>query len=255
MIPKEQMDAIAVMIGVDADVFAKAVSNEQEQSLELPKGRFITEENEAILMDNHGKKKYDEGISKKAKENFDGKTKEEYDKNLKSLTLEESKIEPTKRINELNRLVEKLQKSLSESEKREQESISRLSTYKKRQSILSRMPTNSVGLSNETVLSEMTAKGWDFTGEEPTLNGEVQRDSYQNPKKVEDIFAQFMTEKNWLSVEKNGRNGGDQGSGGSTSANYEQFLKQCESEGINPAGAEAQAKASQLARDNPEFYA
>ena len=59
MLSKEQMDSIAVMTGIKADVLAKAISDEQEVKLELPEGRFLTKDKEELLLDNHGKKKYD----------------------------------------------------------------------------------------------------------------------------------------------------------------------------------------------------
>lgn len=121
MLPQEQNDFINATFGVTADELAQAISDEQEVKLELPEGRFLTTENEAKLLDNHGKKKYDEGKSKTLKDVFDGKTKDDFLNDFKANVLAEANLEPNQKLREkeeiLNDLRTKLQNKDNEIER------------------------------------------------------------------------------------------------------------------------------------------
>ena len=150
MLSNKTMDAIAVMTGIKADELAKAISDEQEQELELPEGRFLTKENESKLLDNHGKRKYDEGKSKGLKETLEsiktdfeleGETINDVFGNYKSKIVSESKIEPNEKLAEKDKAIKTLQDSLRNKETEIETIKSKAEETNRRAKALSNMPS------------------------------------------------------------------------------------------------------------------
>ena len=252
MLSTEQMGVIAEQIGTTADEFAKAISDKEEIALELPKGRFLTIENEAVLLDNHGKKKYDEGKSKQSKDVL-GNVKQDFElegdnfkdvfANFKSKILSDAEIEPNKKLEDANNSILALQKTVTDRENEYKELQNSVSKRALEQRVLSLIPANSMGLENRTILSDMRANGFDVSEVDGVLtvtkNGTIQKDSLQNPEKFEDLAAEYLKGKNWLKEKKDGRGGRDEGGSSNTIKSMEDFHAYIKAKGINPHGQEA----------------
>lgn len=256
---------LADTLKVDAKILATELEKDDNIELELPKTNIFTDDELSTLKENIKKEGYDDGVTvgfdksaKKLKEltgvEVEGKDLEKIAEAITKKANADAKIEPNTKIEELNTSLSKLQQTVTDLTTEKQTVEDNFKNYKQKQGILSEIPTNSLGLSNETVYNEMLSNGYDFSGDEVKLKGEVLKDNLQNPIKRQDVFKQFMTEKNWLKVDKTGRGGGDEGGSGSTPVNYEQFLEQCKAKGISPQGEQGQARAKELAAENPEFY-
>ena len=140
MLSQETMDAVAVITGIKADELAQAISDEQEVKLELPKGVFLTEDQKATLLDNHGKKKYDEGKSKTLKEVFEGKAKDDYLNEFKASILEEAKLEPNEKLAEKDNAIKALQDLVKQKETEVETFKSTIESTKRQAQALSNMP-------------------------------------------------------------------------------------------------------------------
>lgn len=257
MLPKEQMDAIAGMIGIKADVFAQAFSDEQEVKLELPEGRFLTTDQEETLKDNVSKKKYDEGRAKERKDAFEGKSKEEFLNDYKKTIIEEAKIEPKKQVEALQQSLEDLQKKYTqdieakESIIKEKEiSLSKLNRSSKLQGLI---PNYKEGMNfaDAKTIFEATHE---VKEDGVYRNGELLKNDLQSPISLEDAFKGFVNERGWSQETPRGNGGGSTLTySGGEPKNYEEFEKYCESQGIKMGSQVANEKMQEFATKNPEF--
>lgn len=250
------MDALAELTGITADELAKAISDEQEVSLETPKGVFITEEQKAEMLDNHGKRKYDEGKSKAMKEAYDGKEKDAFLNELKNSILEEAKLEPNKKVEELNVTVENLRTKLQEKEGEFDGLKSNMAKEKRMLEIQSTIPDipENVGLSKQEA-TNLYMLGREFKDDGIYLNGKHLTDEYERSIDVPTDVKNWYEQKGW-GKKPAGRGGGTQGAAGGSPAipkTMEEYNAYLESKGLKEGSMEANAILRQVAEANPEF--
>ena len=256
MLPKQTMDSIAAMMGITADVLAKAISDEQEVSLETPKGVFITEEQKAEMLDNHGKRKYDEGRTKEKKEAYDGKEKDAFLKEYANSILEEAKLEPNKKVEELNTTVENLRIKLQEKEGEFDGLKSNMAKEKRMFEIQSSIPDipESVGISKEEATS-LYLSGREFKEDGIYLNGKHLTDEYERSIDLSTDVKSWYEQKGW-GAKPAGRGGGTQGATGVNSAipkTMEEYEAYLEAKGLKEGSMEANAILREAAAANPEL--
>lgn len=257
MLSKKTMDSLAAMTGISADVLAKAISDEQEKDLELPQGEFLTQDQKDKLLDNHGKRKYDEGVSKANKDAFDGGSKEDFIKGIKDAALEEAKVEPNKKIVELNQSIENLRTKLSEQETKYsslESSVETERTRLKAQSFIPDLPDN-IGL-KKAEAAELLLKGVEFKDDGIYKDGNLVKDNMEKALTLEDFIKNSANERGWYEAPK-GRGGGSGGSGGGsngTPKSLEEYESLIKAKGIHPGSEEAQSLLAKAAQENTEFY-
>lgn len=254
MLSKDTLDALAVISGIKADELAQAISDEQEKKLELPKGRFLTPEQEESVIDAHGKKRYDAGVAKATKDAFDGKSKDEFIEGLKSSILDEAKLEPNQKLTEKEKAIELLQNSLKEKET-EIERIRRESLEAQRKAqALAKIPTlrDDLGLQKEEALNlilsgvEIKEDGL-YKGDAPIV------DEYQRPIPLEGFIESEVNKRGWT-VQKPAGHGGKQGKQTlGTPKSYTEFQKYCENKGWAEGSLEAKQYLKTVRAKNPEF--
>jgi predicted methyltransferase MtxX (methanogen marker protein 4) len=256
MLSKKQMDAFAAMTGITADVLAKAISDEQEVELELPEGRFFTKEKEETLLDNHGKRKYDEGISKATKDAYDGKSKDDFLKGIKSTLLEEAKVEPNKKVTELESSLEVLRNQILEKDTAFESlkgSVDGERKMLKAQSFIPELP-ESLGL-KKSEAANLILNGVEIKEDGIYKNGELVKDSMQKALSLEDFIKESVNSRGWAKV-PSGRGGGSGGAVGASSSKpktieeYEAVIKE---KGLHIGSAEAQAILQEAAKETPEI--
>lgn len=256
MLSQKTLDAIAELYGITADVLAQNISDEQEIALDLPEGRFLSSEQEATLLDNHGKSRYDAGVSKATKDAFDGKSKEDFLKEIKSAALEEAKIEPNKKVAELQSSIETLQKQVTDKE----DAYSNLETKMKQkelklgvQALFPTLP-DTLGI-NGAEATSLFLMNHEVKEDGIYKNGTLLKDNLQNPLSQADAVKAFVAEKGWDAA-PGGRGGGAGGSGGTeggkikTMEAYEAHLKE---KGLQVGSAEANALLDEIAKESPEI--
>lgn len=253
MITKEKMDSIAAMIGIKADVLAKAISDEQEIDLELPtNGRYLSKEQEETILDNHGKRKYDEGVKKNQKEVFDGKTKEEFLSEYKLSVLEEAKQEPNKKITEKEEAIKALQATLSERDNALNALKNEVEGVKRNADIKSFLPSFKDGYSPEDALTIYNANH-KKEGDSIYRNGNLLTDDTQSPLSEEMAVKKFFEEKGWIAPKIAGNGGNKPNSSGADPTTYEGFQKVVASKGWNEGSQQAKEYLASVRAKNPAF--
>lgn len=254
MLSKEQMDSIAVMTGIKADVLAKAISDEQEVKLELPEGRFLTKDKEELLLDNHGKKKYDEGISKATKEAFDGKDKETFLTELKTSILADAKLEPNEKLTEKDNAIKALQDSLKTKESELETVKSTIEETKRRAKAISALPTlrEDLGIKKDEALS-IVMSNVEIKDNVIHKGGVPMLDSYQSPISLDDFLKQEVETRGWTAKKIQGNGGKATTQTVATPKSYTEFQKYCETKGWNEGGYDAKQYLASIKAKNPEF--
>lgn len=256
---------LADMLNLDAEILATAVQSTEEPKIELPKGQFhldsdIEEMKETLRKEKS--KSYEEGktagveITTKTFSRASGletiKDPDEFVNVLKKKIVEEAKIEPNKKVDELTNSISKLQTQLSESEIKYSELQTNLKEKDFNNRILSKIPdtVTKYGLTRDEALL-VYKSGRKITDDGIYVSDKLIKDNYERPISIESDVESFINQKGW--VEKAaGR--GDVGNNGNhspkTFAEYEQILKD---KGLNPGSIEANQLLNAMAKENPEI--
>lgn len=268
MLSNETIQIIADTLKVDVKTLTTAINSQDEAKIEIPKLNTFLDEELNTLKENIKKDGYSEGktagvemTARKVKEisgvDIEGKDLKKIYEAAKKKIEEDAKIEPNDKVKDLESTITKLQSNITDLETERDSVASDFNSFKLETTLLSKIPENSVSLAKRTVFADMQANGYtvkEENGKHLVLkNGEVMKDSkLQNPITFEAFSESYLVEKNWLKKDKTGRSGKDEV--GDSPVNYDQFVEQCKADGINPAGADGQARARELAEKNPEFY-
>lgn len=254
MLPKEQQDFINATLGITADELAKAISDEQEVKLELPKGRFLTPEQEESVKDAHGKLRYDAGVSKATKEAFEGKSKEEFLLEFKNSIIEEAKIEPNEKLTEKEKAIKLLQDSLKEKET-EIERIQREALERQRKAeALSSLPKmrEDLGIKPNEALN-IIMSGVELKEDTYYKDGSPLVDEYQKPIALADFLNQEVSARGWIESKPQGHGGKSGKPANSVPKSYDEFKKHCDQKGWSEGSLEAKEYLGSLRAKNPDF--
>jgi len=264
MYNKATIDQIAGALGLNAEEFATGFTSEKEVELKLNEGRFLTKQQEETLKDNHGKSRYDAGaeasrdmtlkeMSKMVDFEESIKDPKKFIDAFKTKILENAKVEPNKKINDLESSITNLQSKLVEKDEdylnlQKDFNIKQLKFDVK--SFIPDIP-DSLGISKDDAtnlffLSREVKDGQVFK------EGNVIKDSLENPLSIHDAVDSFITEKGWNLVPK-GRGGGAQGQGNVIPKTMEDYQSTLKDRGINEGSAEANALLQEIAKEHPEI--
>ena len=256
MLSQKTLDALAVNSGIAADVLATAISDEQEQDLELPEGRFLKSDDEAQLLDNHGKQRYDAGRSKALKDAFEGKSKDDFLNEFRASVLEEAEVEPNKKV-------EDLQKSLTDLQTKYQDDIeakdliisekdSRLKRVETTSQIQAFLPDLIEGIDNNTAIT-MFNSTHEIKEDGIYRNGQLLKNDLQSPLELKDAVESFISERKWKKGKIQGHGDKKPGNNGAVPKTYAEFQQYCESKGISEGSSEAKEYLKTIKAKNPEF--
>ena len=263
MLAQKTMDALAVMSGIKADVLAQAISDEQEQELELPEGRFLTKENESKLLDNHGKRKYDEGKSKGSKDaleaiktdlELEGETISDVFGNYKSKVIKEAKVEPNQKLTEKENAIKALQESLRTKETEIESIKSEAQRTKRQANALSNMPQlrDDLGLNKSEALNIILSS---VEQKEDGIykDGKLLTDQYQEAIKLNDFLKSETESRGWVKTKIQGHGSKKPGSTGAMPKTYSEYQKYCESKGWNEGSLEAKQYLKEVQAKDSSF--
>lgn len=250
--------------GLTVEVLTKALTSESEVDLEIPTGRFLTADNEATLLDNHGKKKYDEGktvgsevmlkdLSKEAGFETAIKDSKEFLTQFKTNILDGAKIEPNKKVEELEASLESLRGVVTEKDTTINDLQSKITGISVNSKIKEAIPELKEGVNKDDVLTLFKASY--SIKEDGVYKGDtLLKDDLQNPLTVEQSMSSFLGGRDWIKKSISG-NGGKGKTGGSTGSigSYSEFQKICESKGWNEGSAEAKQFLQNSRQANKNF--
>lgn len=265
MYKREILDKIAGALGLDAEVFAKGLSSETEEDLNIPEGRFLTREQEETLLDNHGKKRYDAG-SEAAREmqlkdmskllGFEESIKdpEKLLNKYKENILEQAKIEPNKKVTQLEESLETLRQTIANKDSAFNELQSKLDNIQRRSQLLKGIPqlSETVGLNNDEVL-DLFLKSHEIKEDGVYKDGVLLQDDLAKSLDYESVISSFVKDRGWDHKDTDPITGRPKPPRTGKKLSYDDFEAELKEKGYHPGSQEAYALLETYAKDNPEI--
>lgn len=266
---KKLIESLAKLAKVkDVEEFSKALQSEEDTgfSLDLDNLTVRTKEEDAEVRNNileESKKKnftdaFEIQIKNMKKDlglEFEGKRQEDFIESFKKKILTDAKIEPDKKINELNQSLEALRGQLTQ---KDQEFLNFKETVKsekqkfKAQSLIPELPKE-LGLTKDEAVS-LYFMNHESKEDGIYVNGEKQKNDLEKPLSLEDSVKQFVESKGWNKESFTGRGGGSQNQGQQSTLpkNEEEFNSYIQSKGWNLGSTEANALLVEMAKAQNE---
>lgn len=259
------------MLKVDATEFESALTSTEEKDLTIQDLSVLTIDELTARDANNKKLGYSEGKTasiemfvKESKEKlgleFDGKDTEKLLEAFKNKTLSEAKIEPNKKIEELNGVIANLQNNVKAFDTEKQTLLSQIEATKTDAKLLSLLPQNRLStLKDEEYLSLFKSEH-SVVSEDGKLvvkkHGEIVRNpTTQAPLEVNDVINNLFTERKWV-----GDNGGQAGRGaegskgtGGVLLSISELKSKFEKDGKNTYGKEFSDAVMAAVKENPAF--
>lgn len=267
MLSKKGIEQLAGALKLNVEELTKVFTSEEEKELELPKleiftdGEFSTfKEN---LLDSHGKTKYEEGrkigneillkeMSREVGFEIPIKDPNEFITKFKSSILETAKIEPNKKVQELETSLSNLQKKLDEKDGEIAKITEQSKQKETRLKVQSLFPdlSEKIGLNPEDMATLFFNKGYEVKEDGVYRDGKILKDARENTLKLNEVVSGFISERKWNVEQPTGRGGGAQGKGATSNLpatldEYEAYIKE---KGINPGSVEANALLKEIAK-------
>ena len=264
MLKKNDIDKLAGMLTIDAEVLAKAITDEKEVDITIPDLKFFKNEDLELLLDNRGKERYEAGKTAEREMLFKDLSKEagletikdknDFIKAYKGKILEEAKIEPEKKVKELETSLANLQKQVQEEQTKYVNLESQIKTEKtkfKVQSLIPEIP-ETVGLNKEEATS-LFFMNYEVKDDGVYKNGTLLKDNLERPLDITQAVTGFLAEKGW-NKQPSGRGGGAPGAGGNFKiTTMEEFQAHLKEKGIQEGSAEANSLLAKVAKETPEI--
>ena len=272
MLKKDLITKLATLLKVDATEFETALTSTEEVDVTIQDLHVLTPEELSTRDANSKKNGYTEGKTasiemfvKDSKEKFgvefDGKDPLKLIEAIQTKTLSDAKIEPSKKIEELNGVITKLQGNLTAFETEKTTLLSQIEATKTDAKLLKYLPKNRLSTFNDEEYLTIIKKDHEIVTEDGKLvvkkGGEIVRNATtQAPLEVNEVISNIFTERKWISDEQGGQGGrGGQGSKGSGGV----ILKRSEldakftSEGKSLLGKEYFDAVASAVKENPSF--
>ncbi len=268
---KKVIEILAGTLNLKVEELTKAIETEGEVDFKLPEGsRFLTTEEVETIKDNHGKTRYDAGksagsemllkdLSEKVGFEETVKDADKFISTYKSNILEQAKVEPNKKVTELETSLEKLRNQLTEKDSAYESLQNTVKVEKKMleaQSYIPELP-DTLGL-KKSEAANLLLNGVEIKEDGIYRNGELLKDNMEKAVSLEDFVKESVSKRGWGEQVPAGRGGGSGASGGgapSTSLpkTMEEFESVLKEKGLHAGSAEAQALLTEAAKETPEM--
>jgi len=251
MINETTWQELAKRTGLAVDKLQEAITSEKEETIELVQMNILSDTELTTLKETVGKESAKSGaktmiemevkaLREKHGLDFEGKTIDNLINAYSAKQIASAKIEPNKKVDELNSSLENLQKKYETDLGVKTNEVTalnnKLGEYKVNGDLAKHLPEGLTGIdSNDFITIAKTAASFEY--EDGVLvvkkNGVTQKDNLEKPIPPKDYLTSFATNKKWLGSE--GREGGDQNGNGSGSfKNMNEVYKHMETNNINP---------------------
>jgi hypothetical protein len=266
---KEDIQTLATLAKIPVADLEKAISEKEEVALTIQdKLNVFTEEEVTTLKKNEYNSGKTAGVEIAVKEsreklglNFSGKTIEGLVEAATKKALDDAKIEPDKKVTELEGKVTNLQNTVREYETKMAEKDTEVNGIKDSYELSQYIPApgeNGPAFVPNEVLQLMKINGYDFKRENgalvPYKDGKQLQDKLSNALQAKDVITGFMKEKKLITEEvvPGGRGGGDKRPG-AKATKYSELKEQFIAQGKNLQGEEFAKAVQQAVQDNKEF--
>jgi ribosomal protein S13 len=192
---------------------------------------------------------------------FQGKTIDGLIEAASKKVLEDAKIEPEKKVKELQDKLATVQSSYREIEKKLSDKEIEINSVKINSEVYKHIPSfgnNAPALGQDDILQLMKANGYEFKSENGAViayrGGKVVQDKLSNPVGIKDVVVSFLKEKNLTAEEKiiSGRGAG-QTPVITKYGTLSEIKKHYEQSGKSLLGKEFADDVAKAAKENPEF--
>lgn len=272
MLKKEQITNIAKLLRLDEASLVAAMTSTDEVEVSIPEvsvftAEEITKRDESVKSAGYkeGKGAAVEMLVKEYREKldlkFEGKDPEKLVEAIREKTLADAKVEPNKKIEELNGVIAKLQDNVKTFEAEKQTLVSQINASKTDSKLLSLFPANRNPLLKDEEYLNMIKNEYTFAEEDGKTvvkkSGEIVRDSKtQTPLEPKDVITGYFTERKWTDEGVEGRQGrggaGDTGKPG-IHLKLSQLASDWEKSGKSTQGVEFQSAVEAARQANPNF--
>ena len=271
MLKKDLITKLATLLKVDATEFETALTSTEEVDVTIQDLHVLTPEELSTRDANSKKNGYNEGKTasiemfvKETKEKFglefEGKDATKLIEAVQSKTLADAKIEPSKKIEELNGVISKLQGNLTSLESEKTTLLSQFEATKTDAKLLSLLPQNRLNTLNDEEYLTIIKKDHEIVSEDGKLvvkkGGEIVRNATtQNPLEVSEVISGIFTERKWVNEQggQGGRGGQSSKGSGGVYLKASEIEKKFKDEGKSTYGEDFQAALEQAIKDNPSF--
>ncbi len=264
MLSEKTIESMAGMLKLNVEELTKGISSEDEVNIDMPSLKVFTTKDYDTLLDNHGKIRYDAGklagneMSLKNLSEEIGidtvKNAKHFVETFKVKILEEAKVEPNNKIQELETSISNLQGVITEKDNAMNTLSNRVKTNEQKFTVRSLIPTlpENIGINTEEATT-LFFTGLEIKDDGVYKNGVLQKDHLENPITLEQSVKDFVSSKGWDKKNPVGRGGGNQGGGTPNPKTYEDFLETIGGKGWAEGSAEANALLQDIAKENPEI--
>lgn len=250
----------------DVEAFAKALKSETDTDYELDLGGLIVrtkEEDEQLrenLLAEVKTKNFNDAFEIQIRNmkkdlglEFEGKKQEDFINSFKSKILAEAKVEPNKKISELESSLETLRGQINEKQSAYEQLKSSVEKDKRKfkaQSLIPDLPEN-LGLSKDDAVN-LYFMSHEEKEDGIYVNGNKLKDKLEKPLSFEESVISFVESKGWNKkpVGRGGGYGGDDNPGdGGLPKTLEEYDKYIEEKGWVKGGKEANALLSEVVKN------
>jgi hypothetical protein len=268
MLKQETIQKIEQLLKIKG--LAEAIRSEGEVDLSISEDLTVYSEEEVKTLKSNS---YKEGkragvemevddLKKELGLDFQGKTVKGLVEASQKKALQDAKVEPEKKVQELSEKISTLQKTVQEQEKAIQAKDQEVTGVKINGELYKHIPQFGEGapaLAADEVITLMKANGYEFRLEEgrlvPYKNGQPLQDKTANPLEAKDVVTGFLQEKKLLIPDAppvSGRGGGDR-KPPARAGRLSELKKTFSEQGKSLQGEEFYKAVDQALKDNPEF--
>lgn len=271
MLKKEQISKIAALLRLKEEELENAIMSTDEVELTLTELNVFTQDELKTRDENKTKESYKEGKNaalemfvKEQKEKlgleFDGKDPEKLIEAYQKKVISDAKIEPNKKVEELNTVIENLRKNISTIEEEKTNLTKTLSETKLNGTLKGFLPQNRLNvLSDDEYLTTLTRE-YSFVEEDGKLvvkkGSDIVRDEKtQSPLDPKAVIEGYFTNRKWVSEQdpdKKGRGDGNKKPAGSY-LKLSDIAEEFEKSGKSINGSEFQSKVQEVLKANPNL--
>lgn len=266
----DDIKKLAELAKIKPEDLTTAITAEAETDINVPTDLHVYTDTEVTQLKNNeyknGKEKGVEMAVKDTKEklglDFTGKTIDGLVEAAQKKAITDAKIEPDKKVTELNEKITNLQSTVSDYEKKLADKDAEVSGVKVNSEVFKHIPAfgeNAPALGQDEVLQLMRANGYDFKLENGKVvaskDGKAVLDKVSNPVEIKDVVTGFLKEKKLITDEPGvpGGRGGGNGGGPVKFATLSELKKNFEDNKKSTLGQEFSEAVSKAVKENPDF--
>lgn len=269
MLKQETINKLATLAKIKPEDLLSAIKAEAETDLTIDdKLTVYTEDEVQTLKSNSYKDGKKAGVEMEVDDlkkelglDFQGKTVKGLVEASQKKALADAKIEPEKKVQELNEKVSTLQNTVKEYETKLSQKDQEVTGVKINGELYKHIPQfgdNAPALAADEVITLMKANGYEFKLEEgkiiPYKDGKQLQDKTANPLAPKDVVTSFLQEKKLITEGTTiGGRGGDDKRPAAKAGKLSELKKQFTEQGKSLQGIEFSQAVEAATKDNPEF--